>query len=91
MTAKDAFLAVSTISFDIAALELYLPLFTGATFVLASRDEVLDEKLLLDRLNQCDATAMQATPSAWKLLIEAGWNGSNGFKTLCGGETLSRQ
>ena len=85
------FLAVTTISFDIAALELYLPLITGAKLVLASRDEALDGKLLLDRLTECGATAMQATPSAWKLLLDAGWRGSRNFKILCGGEALSRQ
>jgi amino acid adenylation domain-containing protein len=91
LTAKDVFFAFTTMSFDIAALELYLPLITGATLVLLSRDEVLDAKLLLDRLKECGATAMQATPSAWKLLIDAGWKGKRGFKILCGGEMLSRE
>ena len=91
LTSEDVFLAITTVSFDIAALELYLPLSTGANVVLASRDEVQDAKLLLVRLKECGATVMQGTPSGWKLLIEAGWNGSNGFKILCGGETLSRQ
>ena len=73
LTAKDVFLALTTISFDIASLELFLPLITGAKLVLASRDEASDVKLLLDRLTECGATAMQATPSAWKLLLDAGW------------------
>jgi amino acid adenylation domain-containing protein len=91
LTAKDVFLAVTTISFDIAALELYLPLIAGAKVVLASRDEVSDPKLLLDKIDQSRVTAMQATPSAWKLLVDAGWNGSKGFKIFCGGEMLSRK
>ena len=91
LTSEDVFLAITTVSFDIAALELYLPLSTGANVVLASRDEVQDAKLLLVRLKECGATVMQGTPSGWKLLIEAGWKSSNGFKILCGGETLSRQ
>jgi amino acid adenylation domain-containing protein len=88
---RDVFLALTTISFDIAALELFLPLTTGAKLVLASRDEALDGRRLLGRLTECGATAMQATPSAWKLLVDAGWNGSKGFQSLCGGEVLSRQ
>ena len=91
MTAKDVFLALTTISFDIASLELFLPLITGAKLVLASRDEALDGRQLLDRLTECGATAMQATPSAWKLLLDAGWRSSPDFKILCGGEVLSRQ
>ena len=90
LTATDVFLALTTISFDIASLELFLPLITGAKLVLASRDEASDAKLLLDRLTECGATAMQATPSAWKLLLDVGWRGSQNFKILCGGEVLSR-
>ena len=91
LTTKDVFLALTTISFDIASLELFLPLITGAKLVLASRDEASDVKLLLDRLTECGATAMQATPSAWMLLLDAGWRAGEKFKMLCGGEVLSRK
>jgi len=91
LTENDVFLALTTISFDIAALELFLPLTTGAKLVLASRDEALDGRQLLDRLSECGATAMQATPSAWRLLVDAGWRGGEEFKILCGGEVLYRQ
>ena len=91
LTVKDVFLAVTTISFDIASLEIFLPLITGAKLVLANRDEALDAKLLLDRLTECGATAMQATPSAWMLLLDAGWRSSPDFKILCGGEVLARE
>ena len=90
LTVNDVFLALTTISFDIASLELFLPLITGAKLVLASRDEVLDGRHLLDRLTECGATAMQSTPSVWKLLLDAGWRSSRNFKILCGGEALSR-
>ena len=72
LTAKDVFLAVTTISFDIAALEIFLPLIAGAKLVLTSQDEVRDGKLLLDRLNEFGATAMQATPSVWRSLLARG-------------------
>ena len=88
---QDVLLAVTTISFDIAALELYLPLITGARVVVASRDDVQDGKRLLGRLTECGTTAMQATPSSWTLLLDAGWRGSESFKILCGGEALSRK
>ena len=87
LTENDVLLAVTTISFDIAALEIYLPLITGAKLVLASRDEALDGRQLLDRLTECGATAMQATPSAWRLLLDAGWRSSRNFKILCGGRS----
>jgi amino acid adenylation domain-containing protein len=87
---KNVMLAVTTISFDIAALENFLPLTTGAKLVLASRDDALDGRQLLDRLTECDATVTQATPSAWKLLLDAAWRSSPDFKILCGGEVLSR-
>jgi amino acid adenylation domain-containing protein len=91
LTRNDIWLALTTISFDIAALELYLPLITGARVVLASRDEAIDGKQLVDSLTACGATVVQATPSAWKLLLDAGWRGNDSFKVLCGGETLSRE
>ncbi len=90
-TSRDVLLAVTTISFDIAALELYLPLFFGGTVTVAGRDEAADGSELLRRLTESSATAMQATPPTWDLLIEAGWRGSETFKILCGGEPMSRE
>jgi amino acid adenylation domain-containing protein len=84
----DVLLAVTSLSFDIAGLELYLPLITGARLVLATREETMDGALLLKKLVQSGATAMQATPTTWRLLIAAGWKGPAPFKVLCGGEAL---
>jgi amino acid adenylation domain-containing protein len=87
---QDIWFAVTTISFDIAGLELYLPLIRGAKVVLANREESLDGAVLSARLKSCEATVMQATPTTWNLLLEAGWEGVGDFKILCGGEALSR-
>jgi len=89
-TEKEILLSVTTISFDIAALEIYLPLITGAKLVLVSREEATDGMELRRRLSEYSATAMQATPSTWRLLLDAGWEGSKEFKVLCGGEVLSQ-
>src|SRR5207244_11342577 len=91
LTDKDILLAVTTISFDIAALETYLPLTTGAKLVVASRDEALDGRQLRDRLTKCGATTMQAAPSTWRLVREAQWDGESRLKTLSGPEGYSRQ
>ena len=90
-TKRDVLLAVTTISFDIAALEIYLPLLFGGTVAVAAREEAGDGSELLHRLRETSATTMQATPSTWDLLIEAGWRGSQTFKILCGGEPMSRE
>ncbi|MCK6548886.1 amino acid adenylation domain-containing protein, partial [Myxococcota bacterium] len=84
----DALLAVTTISFDIAALELYLPLVTGARVVLASREIAVDGARLESLLRSSGATILQATPSTWRMLILAGWTGSPNLKILVGGEAL---
>ncbi|WP_457021361.1 amino acid adenylation domain-containing protein [Luteimonas sp. A611] len=84
----DRLLAVTTLSFDIAVLELMLPLSVGAQVVLADKDTVVDGFALVDLLAQSQATAMQATPASWRLLVEAGWQGRAGFKAMCGGEPL---
>jgi len=91
ITEEDSLLAVTTLSFDIAALELYLPLIAGARLVLASRETAADGESLSECLADCRITLMQATPATWRLLIEAGWQGSGKLRVLCGGETLPRE
>ena len=91
LTERDCLLAVTTISFDIAALELYLPLIVGARCVLASRESSGDGQRLWSMLDDCEITAMQATPSTWKLLLESGWPGKANLKILSGGEAMSRE
>jgi amino acid adenylation domain-containing protein len=88
LTSEDRLLAVTTLSFDIAALEIYLPLISGARLVIASEQDVVDGNRLRDLLAGSGATVMQATPVTWRLLMEAGWQGSPNLKILCGGETL---
>jgi amino acid adenylation domain-containing protein len=90
LDATDSLLAVTTLSFDIAALEIFLPLITGARLVLASRETAADAEQLSSALERYQVTAMQATPATWRMLIEAGWQGRAGLKVLCGGEVLSR-
>ncbi len=89
-TANDALLAVTTLSFDIAGLELYLPLITGGRVVIAGRDEVVDPLRLMELMRDSGCTVMQATPATWGALVSAGWTGSPRLKALCGGEPLSR-
>ncbi|MEL6381658.1 MAG: amino acid adenylation domain-containing protein [Cyanobacteria bacterium J06626_18] len=88
MTAQDTLLAVTTPAFDIAALELFLPLTVGGTLVIASQDAVREPQQLAAQLVQHDVTLMQATPATWRLLLESGWQGKSNLKLLCGGEAL---
>ncbi len=91
LTTADVLLSVTTLSFDIAALELYLPLITGARLVIASRETASDGRQLKQLLADCRATVMQATPATWRMLIDAEWTGRKDLKILCGGEALSRE
>ncbi|NCR22135.1 MAG: amino acid adenylation domain-containing protein, partial [Microcystis aeruginosa L111-01] len=88
LTAKDILLAVTTICFDIAALEFYLPLLAGAQVVLLRREQTTDGRKLSEKLVQSGATIMQATPASWQLLLGAEWPGNHQLKILCGGEAL---
>ena len=90
MTAADRLLAVTTLSFDIAGLELCLPLITGARIVLATRDEAMDPARLADLIRRHAITVMQATPATWRLLLDDGWTGADGLTVLCGGEAMPR-
>jgi amino acid adenylation domain-containing protein len=85
---KDVLLAVTTLSFDIAGLEMWLPMMVGARIVLASRADVLDGHSLSALVQRHAVTLLQATPATWRLLIESGWTGSPALKALCGGEAL---
>ncbi len=85
---QDVLLAVTSLSFDIAGLELYLPLTVGACVKILSREAAMDGAMLLRELDQ-GATMIQATPATWLLLLEAAWEGSPALKALCGGEALS--
>jgi len=91
LTDTDIILAVTTLSFDIAALEIYLPLIVGAKIVLASREVATDGQQLLSKLELEGTTAMQATPATWQMLLTSGWQGNSHLKILCGGEPLSKQ
>jgi len=88
LAAGDRLCAVTTLSFDIAVLELLLPLAVGAEIILASRDQATDGHALRTLVEQQRATAMQATPATWRMLVEAGWPGGEHFTALCGGEAL---
>jgi amino acid adenylation domain-containing protein len=88
IASKDKLLAVTTLSFDIAVLELQLPLTVGATIVLAARDAVADGEELARLVDRHDVTMMQATPSTWRLLFGAGFTGRPGFRALVGGEAV---
>jgi amino acid adenylation domain-containing protein len=84
----DVLVAVTTLSFDIAGLELLLPLTAGAEVVVATRDDTTDGARLAALLESSNATMMQATPATWRLLLNAGWTPSAGLKMLCGGEPM---
>ncbi|MCC6456164.1 MAG: amino acid adenylation domain-containing protein [Caldilineaceae bacterium] len=90
LTGGDTLLAVTTLSFDIAVLELFLPLTVGAKVVIASREVAADGSQLAQLLSDSQATVMQATPVTWRLLLESGWTGNPTLKVLCGGEALPR-
>ncbi len=87
----DTLLAVTTLSFDIAALELLLPLTVGARVVVADRETAADGARLAAEIERVGATVLQATPATWRMLIESGWNGSPGLTAFCGGEALPRE
>ncbi|MDO3641016.1 amino acid adenylation domain-containing protein [Mucilaginibacter sp. L3T2-6] len=90
MTAEDKILTVTTISFDIFGLELYLPLITGAEITLTDSDTAKDGRLLYDIVRNEGITFMQATPYTWRMMLEAGWESKLPLKILCGGEALPK-
>lgn len=88
---QASLLAVTTLSFDIAALELFLPLVSGARLEIASRESATDGRRLARLLATSGVTHMQATPVTWRLLLDAGWQGDQRMHLLCGGEAFPRE
>ncbi|MFK0132134.1 amino acid adenylation domain-containing protein [Streptomyces rubiginosohelvolus] len=86
---SERLLAVTTVGFDIAVLELFLPLITGGTVVLADREQVRDPALLAGLIDTARPTVMQATPSLWRALLDARPDAVDGLRTLAGGEALA--
>jgi amino acid adenylation domain-containing protein len=91
LTSADTLLSVTTISFDIAVSEIFLPLSAGAKLVIVSSQVASDGMQLLQALNNSGATFMQPTPITWRILLEAGWQGSFNLKAISTGEALPRE
>jgi len=88
--ADDVLAAVTTVSFDIAGLELYLPLVAGARVVMVDREAARDPQALRRVLDDHRVTVLQSTPATWRMLLDAGWQPGPGMRALCGGEALAQ-
>ncbi|WP_413755424.1 non-ribosomal peptide synthetase [Streptomyces sp. MMBL 11-3] len=86
--ASDSLLAVTTISFDIAGLELFMPLVAGGRVIVCDSATAADGAALATLIADSGATWMQATPTSWRMLRDAGWKGAPQLNVLCGGEEL---
>jgi len=85
---NDKLASITTISFDISGLELFLPLLVGATVVFVDYETTRDGMLLLDFIQNRGITILQATPTTWQLLLDSGWENPLTLKALCGGEAM---
>ncbi len=90
LAAHDVVLAITTLSFDIAVSEILLPLTVGARIVIVSRAVASDGVELLRVIRDAGVTFVDATPSTWRLLIDAGWSGGEGLTAICTGEAMPR-
>lgn len=90
LQSSDCLLAVTTISFDIHVLELFLPLLVGARVVIASREDAISHTVLQQLIDQYQVSVMQATPATWRMVLDSGWKPAQPLKLLVGGEALPR-
>lgn len=90
LKSDDRLVAVTTLSFDIAVLELMLPLTVGACVIIASREQTTDAEALQALMTAEKCTVLQATPATWRMLFQGGWQGQDDLKALVGGEALPR-
>ena len=88
---SDRTLAVAPISFDIATMDMFLPICSGGTLVIADRKDAVDPYRLAQLIKDHDITCMQATPATWRMMINSGWTGKRNLKMISGGEALPRE
>ncbi|MFP9449964.1 amino acid adenylation domain-containing protein, partial [Pectobacterium brasiliense] len=89
ITQEDVLLGVTSLSFDISILEIFLPLLNGARLVLATQAQAADAQQLAMLIERHAVSFMQATPSTWRMLLElSDFTLPPDFKALCGGEAL---
>lgn len=91
VTAESSLLALTTVCFDIAGLELFLPLLCGARLLLATRDQAADPEELTSLISRFQPAIMQATPTTWRMLLRSGWAGAHNMAALCGGEAMPQE
>lgn len=85
---KHSLLAITTISFDIHILEIFLPLFVGAHMILSTQEESISQSMLRELIDNRHISVMQATPATWRLILENGWQPKRKVKILIGGEAF---
>ena len=91
VNSNDVVLKVTTIAFDIAELDIYLPLFNGGKLVIASKETSMNMELLQEKLETSKATIFQATPITHKMLVQSGWKGKKDLKIISGGDAMSKE
>ena len=87
---RDVLLALTTIAFDIAGVDVWLPLLVGARVLMADRETTMVGKLLEEIVQREGITFLQCTPAIWKLLIDSGWQGNGGLQAVCTGEAMPK-
>ena len=90
LSERDVVLAITTLSFDIAVSEIWLPLVVGAKIALVSRDVAADGALLREVCERSKVTFIDATPATYRLLLAAGWRGGSGLTLICTGEAMPK-
>ena len=88
-TESDTMFSVTTYSFDISILEFFTPLISGSTLYVANQEILSDPLSVIEKMEEIQPTIIQATPSFYQMLFNAGWSGSKALKVLCGGDLLS--
>ncbi|MDB5156759.1 MAG: hypothetical protein JWR50_1466 [Mucilaginibacter sp.] len=89
--ANDNVLGLTTMSFDIAQEELYLPLISGALLTIVDKEITRDGSALLEIVKNQQITLMQATPYIWQMMLESGWDTPLPIKAFCGGEAMTNE
>ena len=82
ISSSTRILGLTTACFDISVLEIFLPLISGATLILAQSASQKDPFRLLDLMSQTRVNVMQATPTTFEMMLATGWKGDKNLHLL---------
>ncbi|WP_209406458.1 AMP-binding protein, partial [Pseudozobellia sp. WGM2] len=88
INANSKLISITTYAFDIFYLEIFSLIIKGGKTILFKSMQQGDPDYLKRMISKHKPSHIQATPTTWRLLIEAGWKNKEKIIIISGGEAI---